>query len=144
MSSDPTIVKGALGQDIVVQDPLVEAAWQRVARLREETKAKRRLQAQKNFANNPAMHHPQTAKGRRKKELSVANGREAVARFVELNVTRMQAWLDEIAATEGPLVAFKCVSDIIEYHIPKLARTEHTGPDQGPVEILFSWKPPAN
>ena len=144
MADDPTIVKGVLGQDIVVQDPLVEAAWQRVARLREETKAKRRLQAQKNFANNPAMHRPQTAKGRRKEKLSVANGREAVARFVELNVTRMQAWLDEIAATEGPLVAFKCVSDVIEYHIPKLARTEHTGPEQGPVEILFSWKPPAN
>jgi hypothetical protein len=144
MSEAPVVIKGVLGQDIIVQDPLVEEAWGRVARIREAAKLKRRAQAQKNFANNPAMHRPPTAKGRRKEKLSIANGREAVARFVELNVTRMQAWLDEIAATEGPLVAFKCVTDVIEYHIPKLARTEHTGAEEGPVEILFSWKPPAN
>lgn len=52
--------------------------------------------------------------------------REAVARLVDGNAERLQGWLDEIAADEkqGPAVAFKMLMDVMEYHIPKLARTE--------------------
>jgi len=57
------------------------------------------------------------------------NAREAIARLVDDNSERMQGWLDEIAEKDGPLVAWKCMNDVIEYHIPKLSRTEMTGRD---------------
>lgn len=63
--------------------------------------------------------------------------REAIARFVDGNVDKLQGWLDEIAADpkHGPLVAFRCVMEVCEYHIPKLARTEHTGKDGGAIVV---------
>lgn len=67
---------------------------------------------------------------------ATANAREAIARFVDLNSDRLQGWLDEIAATQGPLAAFRCWADVVEYHIPKLARTEHVGDGGGPVRIV--------
>lgn len=57
------------------------------------------------------------------------NAREAIARLVDDNAERMQEWLDQIAEKDGPLVAWKCMNDVIEYHIPKLSRTELTGKD---------------
>jgi hypothetical protein len=65
------------------------------------------------------------------------NAREAIARLVEGNVERMEAWLDEIAATEGPLAAWRCMTDVIEYHVPKLARHEITGKDGKPLTVLL-------
>lgn len=50
--------------------------------------------------------------------------REAIARFVDGNVDRLNAWLDEIEEQDGPQAAFKCFSDLIEYHVPKLTRAE--------------------
>lgn len=66
---------------------------------------------------------------------STSTAREAIARFVDGNTDRLQGWLDEIAADEklGPLEAFRCLMDVMEYHVPKLARTEHTGEGGGPV-----------
>lgn len=61
--------------------------------------------------------------------LATKNAREAIARLVDDNAERMQGWLDEIAREDGPLVAWKCMNDVIEYHIPKLSRTELTGKD---------------
>lgn len=49
--------------------------------------------------------------------------REAIALFVDNNTERLQGWLDQIAA-DSPEKAFNCVKDLIEYHVPKLARTE--------------------
>jgi len=68
---------------------------------------------------------------------STSNAREAIARFVDGNAERLQGWLDEIAETQGPEKAFKCVVDLIEYHVPKLARTELTGGGEGsePVRV---------
>ena len=63
------------------------------------------------------------------------NAREAIARLVDGNAERMQEWLDRIAEEEGPLKAWQCMTDVIEYHIPKLARTEHTGGDGGPIQV---------
>lgn len=67
---------------------------------------------------------------------STATAREAIARFVDGNTDRLQGWLDEIAADEkqGPREAFRCLMDVMEYHVPKLARTEHTGDGGGPVK----------
>ena len=65
---------------------------------------------------------------------STANAREAIARLVDTNAERMQEWLDKIAQSDGPLAAWRCMSDVIEYHIPKLSRAEMTGKDGGPIE----------
>ena len=66
---------------------------------------------------------------------STAIAREAIARFVDGNSDRLQEWLDQIAEQEGPKEAFRCFMDVVEYHVPKLARTEHTGEGGGPVVI---------
>ena len=50
--------------------------------------------------------------------------REVISRFLDNNIDRLQDWLDEIYKTEGPLAAFRCFTDVIEYHIPKLQRTD--------------------
>jgi len=59
---------------------------------------------------------------------------------VEDNSPRLQAWLDQIAATDGPRAAFNCVVDLLEFHIPKLARTELTGQDGAAVPITVVHK----
>ena len=73
---------------------------------------------------------------------STALAREAIATFVDNNADRLQGWLDQIAIEKGPEAAFRCFTDLVEYHVPKLARTEHTGADNGPVKIEVSWRDP--
>ena len=73
---------------------------------------------------------------------STGRAREAIARFVDGNAERLEGWLDEIAEQDGPMAAFKCFADVLEYHVPKLARTELTGADQGPVELVVKWRSP--
>ena len=73
---------------------------------------------------------------------STALAREAIARFVDNNSDRLQGWLDEIAAEKGAEAAFRCFTDLVEYHVPKLARTEVTGSDEGPVKIEVCWRDP--
>ncbi len=70
------------------------------------------------------------------------NAREAIGALVEANSPRMQEWLDRIAEEQGPLAAWNCMRDVIEYHIPKLARTEHAGEVKvaGLVETLKALK----
>ena len=68
---------------------------------------------------------------------ATSSAREAIALFVDNNVPRLQGWLDEIAETKGPDVAYRCVLDLIEYHIPKLARHELTGKEGGPIVEKF-------
>ena len=52
-----------------------------------------------------------------------------IASFVDGNSQRLQMWLDEVYERDGPKAAFACFSDLIEYHVPKLSRTEVTGKD---------------
>lgn len=54
--------------------------------------------------------------------------RAAIAKFVDSNAGRMQAWLDKVAKKD-PEKAFQLLNSVIEYHVPKLARTEvaHSG-----------------
>lgn len=54
---------------------------------------------------------------------STSAAREAIAAFVEGNVDRLNGWLDAIAV-DDPDAAFKAFMSVIEYHIPKLARSE--------------------
>ena len=69
--------------------------------------------------------------------------REAMTQLAAKGAPRLLKWLDEIYEQEGPKEAWKCFMDVIEYHIPKLARVEHTGEDGGAIkttvkhEIVF-------
>ena len=76
-------------------------------------------------------------KGLQNKATIVA--KEAIARFVDGNADRLQEWLDQIAVQDGPQAAFKCFSDLLEYHVPKLSRAEVSGPEGGPQEHTFRW-----
>ena len=74
---------------------------------------------------------------------ATAAARQSIALFVENNVDRLQGWLDAIAEDEklGPKVAYDCFMSVVEYHVPKLARTEITGDPDNPLktslEITF-------
>lgn len=66
--------------------------------------------------------------------------REAIAVFAEGNAHKLQEWLDDIAMGVGgnrpdPAKAADLYLRAIEYHIPKLARTELTGKDGGALEV---------
>ena len=66
--------------------------------------------------------------------------REAIAVFAEGNAHKLQEWLDDVAMGVGgnkpdPAKAADLYLRAIEYHIPKLARTEMTGVDGGPVQV---------
>lgn len=64
--------------------------------------------------------------------------REAIAAFVDGNAHRLTEWLDRIAQ-DNPKAAFDCFQSVVEYHIPKLARTEHTGDKNNPVSFTVKW-----
>lgn len=78
--------------------------------------------------------------GKRGPNKATAQAREAIAAFVDGNAHRLQTWLEQIAddPKHGPAAAFDRFMDVVEYHIPKLARTEHTGENGGPVKIVAS------
>lgn len=71
---------------------------------------------------------------------ATADVRAAIAIFAEGNAHKLQVWLDRVAnGSDGikpdPAKAADLYLRAIEYHIPKLARTEVTGQDGGPVEV---------
>ena len=65
---------------------------------------------------------------------STAAVREAIARMAEDNADKFAEWLTQVAA-ENPEKACDIYLKAIEYHIPKLARTEVTGAENGPLTI---------
>lgn len=72
---------------------------------------------------------------------ATTQAREAIARFVDGNAHRLEGWLDQVAA-ENPEKAFQLFQSVVEYHVPKLARSEQTvtGADGGPVEHSLKVK----
>jgi hypothetical protein len=78
---------------------------------------------------------------------ATATAREAIAAFVDGNAYRLTEWLDAVAhgvkvekenpetgevetnylVPPNPAKAFDMFQSVVEYHIPKLARTELTG-----------------
>ncbi len=73
---------------------------------------------------------------------STAQAREAIALFVDGNADRLQGWLDQIAEDKGPQAAFDCFTSLLEYHVPKLARHEHTGNNGDKIKVQVSWMAP--
>lgn len=80
--------------------------------------------------------------GKRGPSKTTVLAREAISKLVDGNAERLQEWLDQVASDErhGPLVAFKLMMEVMEYHVPKLARTEHTGAGGGPVQTDNVWR----
>ena len=86
-------------------------------------------------------------KGAQNRATSAA--REAIALFVDNNAGKLQGWLDAIAegviepavgekpakvlVAPNPARAFELFQSVVEYHIPKLARTELTGKEGGEI-----------
>ena len=82
---------------------------------------------------------------------STSMAREAIAKFVEGNAHKMQEWLEQVAVgvrndedkfivLPNPEKAFGMLQSVMEYHLPKLARTEHTGDEDQPVKIIHEHK----
>jgi hypothetical protein len=93
---------------------------------------------------NPNPILPPKGKGRPKGAVNNATrtAREAIARFVDGNAGKLDKWLQEVADGDpengikpNPAKAFELFQSVVEYHVPKLARTEVTGADGGPVEV---------
>jgi len=65
--------------------------------------------------------------------LSTVDARKAIAAFVNGNSHRLEHWLDLVANGQpeyelkpNPAKAFELFQSVIEYHVPKLNRTEVT------------------
>lgn len=76
---------------------------------------------------------------------STLEARQAIALFVDENAHRLTEWLDKVADGDAehdikpnPAKAFELFQSVVEYHIPKLARTETTGADGGPIEYAVT------
>lgn len=74
--------------------------------------------------------------------------REAIALFVDGNAHHLQSWLLQVANGDderdikpNPAKAFEMFQSVVEYHIPKLARTEHSGINGGPIEAVVGLPP---
>lgn len=88
---------------------------------------------------------------------STSLAREAIAKFVDGNAPAMQGWLESVAngiqakdkdgnpkfSTEGnpvyivppnPEKAFGMLQSVMEYHLPKLARSEQVGVEDEPIK----------
>ena len=70
---------------------------------------------------------------------STSHAKQAIAAFVDGNAERLNKWLDEIYEQDGPKDAFNCFSALLEYHIPKLARSEHVGDAGKPIVHKVTW-----
>jgi len=78
---------------------------------------------------------------------TTAQAREAIALFVDGNAHRLAEWLDKVAdgipdqdIKPNPAKAFELFQSVVEYHVPKLARTEVTGANEGPIEMVVKWE----
>jgi hypothetical protein len=73
---------------------------------------------------------------------STAMVREAIATLLERNAENMDTWLQlvaygdsELGVKPQPDKALDIMQKLAEYHIPKLARTEHVGDPNQPINI---------
>ena len=107
----------------------------------ENNKAK---QTRKGKTNNPH------GRPRGTPNKATTDARKAIALFVEENAHRLTGWLDQVAegvrdpndgtkmlVKADPAKAFEMFQTVVEYHIPKLARTEHTGEGGGPLQVVI-------
>ena len=80
------------------------------------------------------------------------DARHAIAAFVDGNAHRLEGWLDKVSegvldeasgkwiTLPNPTKAFELFQSVVEYHVPKLARTELTGKDGEPIKVWATSK----
>lgn len=73
------------------------------------------------------------------------NVREMIAQVAEQNAPKFAEWLNTVALGDGDKVkpdpgkAADLYLRAIEYHIPKLARTEVSGTNGEPIKQVITW-----
>jgi hypothetical protein len=71
--------------------------------------------------------------------------RETVTAMLEGNAENVQKWLETVAYGDGdqvkpdPKGALTLMAQLAEYATPKLARTEHTGENNQPIQHMVRW-----
>lgn len=68
---------------------------------------------------------------------ATANARQAIALLLDGNAHKLQKWLDQIAKKDGPKAAWDCMIDLMEFHVPKLGRTEIQTPDGSALSLVI-------
>jgi len=63
--------------------------------------------------------------------------RRAFADLLTNSIPKLKDWLERVGE-DDPARALTIVKDLAEYHIPKLSRTELTGPKGGPVQAVIN------
>jgi hypothetical protein len=98
-------------------------------------------QTNQNFGNLPG-----AGPGRPKGSVNKATQgvREMIALVAEQNAPKFAEWLNRVAEGDeksrpDPGKAAELYLKAIEYHIPKLARTEVSGTDGSPLEMVIKW-----
>ena len=78
--------------------------------------------------------------------------REAVKALLDANLPYLQSWIQSTAegifddqagkfiVQPNPAKACEIVQNLVEYSVPKLARTEVVGDEKTPVRMVVSWK----
>jgi hypothetical protein len=78
--------------------------------------------------------------------------REAVKAILDSNLPFIQSWLQQTAegimddqtgkyiVQPNPAKACEIVQNLVEYSVPKLARTEVVGDEKAPQRMVVSWK----
>jgi hypothetical protein len=73
--------------------------------------------------------------------------RETIQKLLDKNTDNVSIWLEDIANGDpltdrkpDPYKALDMLSKLAEYAAPKLARTEHVGANDGPVEMMITWQ----
>ncbi len=71
---------------------------------------------------------------------ATADARRAIAEFVDGNAHRLTEWLQAVSNGDpdngikpNPAKAFELFQSVVEYHVPKLNRTELTGKEGAPL-----------
>ena len=65
---------------------------------------------------------------------TTADVRAVIAQLAQGNVHRVQDWLDRVAR-KNPAKAADLFIRLLEYHLPRLARTEVSGLDGAPIQV---------
>lgn len=65
---------------------------------------------------------------------ATADVREALRRLIESNASNLESWLKRVAR-KNPGKALEVVGKLAEFVVPKLARTEVSGPNGQPIAV---------
>ena len=83
---------------------------------------------------------------------ATTEAREAVKAILDSNLPFIQSWIQQTAegimddqtgkyiVQPNPAKACEIVQNLVEYSVPKLARTEVVGDEKAPQRLVVSWK----